>query len=224
MQGQNTAHRDKRCRRKYRIDQNDEVRWLQQYYGCFEKNMLVLDLGCGYGANIDDLLSKGVHVTAADASKEALESVKSSFHPLLVDTVHFDMRHRFPLLDHEFDVIVADLSLHYGKRKTMEHITGEMCRVLKPDGRLIARVNTRQKNPVGYARWEQTPSGLGMKTEEKSFLTVDELLESFSAWNVDYTEEKITHCFAKHRKTIIFTAKLKNGSIPCGKGETVISQ
>ena len=87
--------------------------WLDNYQDILEANQneLILDLGCGTGANTLYLKEKGYQVLATDFSLEALTNVKNNIKNVQVQ--YLNMLEKFPLTDSSFSLIIADLSLHY---------------------------------------------------------------------------------------------------------------
>ena len=89
-----------------------------------------LDIGCGDGWETAALLELGVDVTGIDISAEALARCRQQ-----------SPRARHVLADGEFDLAVAQLSLHYFDRGDTQRALCEIARVLAPGGRLIGCVN-----------------------------------------------------------------------------------
>ena len=111
-------------------------------------HLQILDIGCGTGAMLDDLKPFG-DVVGADFSPEALQfcvtrGVKS---PL----ARADVR-RLPFADNSFDVVTAmDIIEHIDDDKAA---SAEICRVLKPGGRLFVTV------PAFAALWSEHDEAL----------------------------------------------------------------
>ncbi len=98
-----------------------------------------LDVGCGDGWETAALLELGVDVTAIDISAEALARCRQQSpraRHLLADARAMPM-----LRDGEFDLAVAQLSLHYFDREDTRRALCEIARVLAPEGKLIGCVN-----------------------------------------------------------------------------------
>lgn len=122
------------------ITNHENNDWLSSYKDFFTKNKKVLDLGCGNGNNINFILNYTPEIIAADFSLEALKIVNHKFDN--VETISFDMTDTFPFDEDTFDVIVADLSLHYFSWSDTKKIISEISRTLKNKGILIARVHS----------------------------------------------------------------------------------
>lgn len=100
----------------------------------------VLDLGCGIGQYTDYWLRKGFSVTSADISVNALNALKARTPE--ANTVPLDMSEPLPFADGIFDVVFANLSIHYFDEKTTLSLSDEIWRILKPGGLFIGSVNS----------------------------------------------------------------------------------
>jgi len=137
--------------------------WLDKYKNLLEScKSSILDLGCGTGNDTLYLVERGFKVISCDYSEVALEKIKK-FIPK-AETCLLDISKKLPFKNESFDIIIADLSLHYFDDKTTKSIMGEIKRVLKPDGHLIARVNSVEDINHG--------AGQGIKLE-KNFYFVE---------------------------------------------------
>ena len=136
--------------------------WMDKYLKDLDKESFILDLGCGLGNDTKELLDLGYKVFSSDYSQVALEYVKNKFRRASV--VNFDMRSHFPFSSKSFDMIVADLSLHYFSSEETIKVMKEIKRVLKENGILIARVNSI--NDINYG-------SLSKDIIEKHYFMVD---------------------------------------------------
>lgn len=114
--------------------------WLQEYLPLLKYDEMILDLGCGIGANTRYLIEQGFQVLSCDYSLEALKNVKEFIKGS--QTKYLNMNDPFPFNDDSFKVIVADISLHYFLDTKTIQIMKEIRRILKPDGILLARVSS----------------------------------------------------------------------------------
>lgn len=128
--------------------------WLRKYSAHFANCPKVLDLGCGSGSNITFLLSVHAQITAIDYSQVAIDKIKQKWR--LTAFVH-DMRNTLPFGQSTFDVILADLSLHYFSLADTSKIINELYRVSKENGVVVARVNSINDINHGF--------GVGIKLE-----------------------------------------------------------
>lgn len=135
--------------------------WLDDYKDELEKyrNDLILDLGCGIGADTEYLIKNGYKVLSTDYSEEALKSIRENIPGS--QTKYVDMNNPLPFEDNSFPIIVADISLHYFDRATTISLMGEIKRILKSGGYLLARVSSI--NDVNYG------AGSGRQIEERFY-------------------------------------------------------
>lgn len=115
--------------------------------GRIQKDVQLLDAGCGAGRNIAYLMQAGVQVYGADISAEAIERTRrlaSEMAPTLParNFVAADLD-ALPFESGKFDVVLCSAVLHFARSE--EHFKGivrELWRVLKPGGILFARFST----------------------------------------------------------------------------------
>ena len=100
----------------------------------------VLDLGCGAGAFLQEVLkaTPRVRVTGADYSPAMIAVAKARL-PLGSWVVHNMAQQTLPFPTGSFDRVVAQGSLHYlPDRRSAENAIREMLRVAKPGGTVMA--------------------------------------------------------------------------------------
>ena len=114
----------------------------------------ILDLGCGSGNDALYLIEKNKQVISCDISDVAVENVRKNL-PELLDAKCFDMLDGLPFEDGSFDLVIADLCLHYFSEKDTFGILDEIRRVLVPGGRLIARVNSTKDVNYGAGKGDE---------------------------------------------------------------------
>lgn len=135
--------------------------WLDKHQKFFLKdNQTILELGCGMGITTAYLVNKGFDVIATDISEIALEYVNNTIKK--AKTKQMNMLEPFPFKDNQFSIIIADLCLHYFDKQSTKKIMHEIKRILKPNGVLLARVNSKKDSTAGQ----------GIKIE-KNFYFVD---------------------------------------------------
>ncbi|MCL2569616.1 MAG: methyltransferase domain-containing protein [Firmicutes bacterium] len=130
--------------------------WLDKYLHMIPKDDVILELGCGRGNNVKYLLERGFDILATDFSENAINYVSKKFPKS--KTMLLDVNNTFPFKNAQFSVIIADLCLHYFTQQKTEEILKEIKRVLRPNGILLARVNS--KNDIEYG------AGKGKKIEK----------------------------------------------------------
>jgi len=108
------------------------------------KNKKVLDIGCGTGRLISDLLDRGAIITGVDVSKNMLEVARKKF-----PKVHFiegDIR-KIPFKDDSFDFVIATFVIVHLQQCELEKAFDEVYRVLKPSGKFILTNINQKKAP-----------------------------------------------------------------------------
>ena len=145
--------------------------WLDNYSdvidGCQSE---IIDLGCGSGNDTLYLIDKGKKVISCDYSINAINNIKKKF-PEVYDTKCFNMLDGLPFDDNSFDIVIADLSLHYFREEDTFKIINEIKRVLTDKGSLIFRVNSI--NDVNHG------AGEGIEIEHHLYETSDKRLKRF---------------------------------------------
>jgi len=115
--------------------------WLDKYLTLFKNcKTKILDLGCGAGNDTLYLLEKGFRVISCDYAENALANLKRNIPQ--VETLKLDITQKLPFHNEAFDIIIADLSLHYFDDLTTKQIIFEIKRILKTGGYLFVRVNS----------------------------------------------------------------------------------
>jgi|WetSurMetagenome_2_1015567.scaffolds.fasta_scaffold728209_1 SAM-dependent methyltransferase len=139
------------------LGQNSD-QWLSQYSEFFEAGGKVLDLGCGNGSNIPFLLNRNAEIYAVDYSEIAIKHIKNQWD---ITVLLHDIRNPLPFDADSFDLILADLSLHYFPFLETTRIISDLYRVTKARGILIARVNSINDTNHG--------SGIGTEVERNYY-------------------------------------------------------
>jgi ubiquinone/menaquinone biosynthesis C-methylase UbiE len=123
--------------------------WIEKYINIFNKikKGQALDLGCGIGQYTKYLKDKRFNVISLDISEVALEKLKKTISDAI--TINLDMSQQLPFDDNTFELIVANLSIHYFDRNNTIKLLKEIHRVLKKDGYFIGSVNSI----TGYEKW-----------------------------------------------------------------------
>lgn len=115
----------------------EEDLWIEEYTTYFNSTGKCLDLGCGIGQYSKQLIKYGYDVTSADISDIALNKVKD----FNENVVKLDMRDKLPFQNNEFDLVFANLSIHYFPDEDTRKLMIEIKRILKEDGLFIGSVN-----------------------------------------------------------------------------------
>ena len=116
--------------------------WLEKYSDIIEQipKQNALDLGCGLGQYTKYLMDKGFNVMSADISIEVLNKLKSNIQNANIKEL--DMSKPLPFDNNSFDLVFANLSIHYFDSKTTINLLKEIRRILKKDGYFIGSVNS----------------------------------------------------------------------------------
>lgn len=164
----------------YSVGKITHDNWLDDYKHVLDNcKTEVLDLGCGVGNDTLYLTERGFKVIACDYSDVALKHLKEQLKS--VETKWLDISTPLPFKDTTFDLVIADLSLHYFNEKTTIAIMKEIKRILKPNGHLLARVNSIADKNFG--------AGNGQKIEDnyyfvegynKRFFSIEDAKKFFS--------------------------------------------
>ena len=152
----------------------------------------ILDLGCGGGNDTLYLISKGKQVISCDQSPSAINNIRKNF-PEVYDAKCFNMLDGLPFEDEAFDVVIADLCLHYFLKSDTEKILNDIRRILTPGGHLILRVNSI--NDVLHG------AGQGPEIEHhvfemegktiKRFFNEEDIRSFFRDFTIEYLREEI---------------------------------
>ena len=178
--------------------------WIDEYKDYLPSKGLCLDLGCGIGQYTKWFMDNGYDVISSDISKIALEKVKD----INPNIINIDMREKFPFEDEKFDLVFANLSIHYFSDIDTKNIINEVKRILKKDGLFIGSVNGIQ----GLAKIKDTALELDYhfysnKDKLIRLFDVDDVNNYLSVFNVIKVEEKETIRFGNHKNYIIFIVK-----------------
>lgn len=132
---------------KYMTQLQDREDWFAKYSGIIaDIKSTVLELGCGQGNSTVLLVRHGLDVLATDISSAATEHTQKRCN---VKIQQVDIRKKLPFDDESFELIAADLCLHYFTDKKTVEIMKEIKRILRPGGHLFARVNSTEDEKVG---------------------------------------------------------------------------
>lgn len=183
--------------------------WLDRFDEIIMKSQKpILDLGCGSGNDTLYLTSKGKQVIPCDQSETAIEHIKKCF-PEIKDTRCFNMLDGLPFEDHSFDIVIADLSLHYFTRSDTEYILSEIQKVLSSEGHLFARVNSINDINHGAGQGREVEHHL-FETEQgtlKRFFDEADIHNLFSGFKIMYLNEEIMARYQQDKYVFILCVK-----------------
>ena len=151
----------------------------------------VLDLGCGGGNDTLYFIEKGKKVIACDQSMNAINNIQKNF-PEVLEARCFNMLDGFEFEDDSFEIVCADLCLHYFTEKDTRMILNEIRRILVPGGHLFVRVNSVKDVNHGAGQGIETEHHL-YRTEDgmfKRFFDEEDVRRIFSVFDILFCEEQ----------------------------------
>lgn len=152
----------------------------------------ILDLGCGSGNDTLYLINKGKEVISCDQSSNAINNIIKNF-PEIYDTKCFNMLDGMPFNDNSFELIIADLCLHYFKENDTLKILEEIRRILVSGGHLIFRVNSINDINHGAGKGTEIEHHL-YETDDKRlkrFFDETDIRNFFKDFEIEYLNEEI---------------------------------
>lgn len=182
----------------------EEDIWIREYKEYFNRKGKCLDLGCGIGQYSKELMSYGYEVTSSDISDIALEKVKEFNR----NVIKLDMKEKLPFSDNEFDLVFANLSIHYFSDKDTKKLMLEIKRVLKKDGLFIGSVNGLE----GYEKIKDTAIEIEKhywfnKNKYIRLFDKEDLKKYLTIFNIINIEERETIRFEHKKNYLIFFVK-----------------
>lgn len=156
-----------------------------------------LDIGCGHGHNVRLLTDRGIEATAIDFSEHALELCRRTAPG--AKALWADVREPLPFPLHSFEIVVADLSLHYFRLEATGRTVAEIARCLVESGLFLGRFNSVKDRHYGAdsgAVPGDDPNLRLVAGQQKRFFTRACLEGLFtSPWEIVQLEEKETTRF-----------------------------
>ena len=152
----------------------------------------MLELGCGIGLDTAWLQDTGCALASTDRSLERLAQNKRKHQDCCF--VRLDHTRSLPFPDGMFSIVVSGLSLHYFDEQTTRSIAGEIDRILMPQGKLLARLNSTDDLNFGAASGVETEPGyFEIKYKEgfnhKRFFDEEGVRELFSQFHLEHLVE-----------------------------------
>ena len=165
---------------------------------------MCLDLGCGIGQFTKKLMEYGYDVVSADISNIALNKVKEFNNNI----INVDMRKELPFDNNKFDIVFANLSIHYFSDIETKKLISEVQRILKKDGLFIGSVNGIQ----GYEKIKDTAEIIDKHYYSNQgkyirLFDINDVKNYLSDFEFLKLEEKETIRFEHKKNYIIFICK-----------------
>lgn len=178
--------------------------WIREYKKYFSSKGQCLDLGCGVGQYSKELIDYGFDVTSADISDIALKKVKE-FND---NTIKLDMKETFPFSDNIFDMVFANLSIHYFNNADTKNIMKEIKRILKIGGLFIGSVNSIQGiDVIKDTAIEIEPHFYLNKQKYVRLFDKEDLQKYLDIFEILNIEERQTIRFEHKKNYIVFFCK-----------------
>lgn len=182
----------------------EEDLWIEEYKIYLDSKGKCLDLGCGIGQFSKQFIKYGYDVISADISDIALNKVKG----FNENVVKLDMRDKLPFQDNEFDLVFANLSIHYFSDEDTRKLMLEIKRILKEDGLFIGSVNgieglkviRNEAKEIEYHFYEY-------KDKLIRLFDINDVKKYLSNFNIIKIDERETIRFEHKKNYIVFIVK-----------------
>lgn len=157
----------------------------------YPKGGRVLEIGTGTGNDGLWLAEQGYVVTQTDFIDDMFSAIKKHANDrgVKVELKQLDVRNLSEIASESFDVVHANLSLHYFDIQTTKQIFSEIHRVLKNDGVLSALCNSTE-DPECQEGEKIEKNFYKLNGIEKRFLDVDTALELTQAFEPIVVDNK----------------------------------
>lgn len=183
--------------------------WLERFSTIIDNcDGAILDIGCGRGNDTKYFIEKGKKVIACDQSPNAITYIKGSF-PEVYETRCFNFLDGFDFDDLSFDIICADLCLHYFSMADTDYILEELNRIMKSDGHLFVRVNSLKDTLHGAGQGPEIEKHLYQMEDGtiKRFFDSEDIEDIFSDFDIQFCEEQSMDRYSKPKT--VFTLHLR---------------
>ena len=180
--------------------ENIEDSWIDKYSDIiFAYKGKLLDLGCGVGQYSKHFYDNGFDVTSADISERALEYLSEKYEG--IETARIDMTEPLPFADKSFDVVFANLSIHFFSENDTRSLIAEVKRILKDNGIFVGSCNSSKA--YKYIQDKSTVIENGFYREEGGrtvrLFDKDQFDTFFADWNKVILSEVETVRFNKSK-------------------------
>lgn len=121
---------------KNKADLKEPSDFAKEVLQLFNKQMNILELGCGSGTDSYFFAEHGHSVLGTDFSEIVVIRDQDSYHIPELSFQVVDISQKLPFDDSTFDCVYARLSLHYFSDLVTKKVFKEIYRILKPSGYL----------------------------------------------------------------------------------------
>lgn len=181
--------------------------WIDEYNEYLKNNGKCLELGCGIGQYSKRFMEYGYEVISTDISDIALNEVKK----INKNTKKLDMSEPLPFKDNEFDLVFANLSIHYFSEKVTKQLIEEIFRVLKKEGLFVGSVNgTEGYNHIKDTAIEIENNFYFNKNKYIHLFDEKELNKYFNKFDIKRIERREVERFDHNKNYWIFIVKKYN--------------
>ena len=180
--------------------------WIDEYKKYFSNAGICLDLGCGIGQFTKKFMEYGYSVISADISKIALSKVQDFNRNI----AHIDMRKPLPFDDDKFDLVFANLSIHYFSNLETKNLILEIQRILKKGGLFVGSVNSIK----AYEKIKSKAKEIGyhyyfINSKRIRLFDIQDVKNYLNRFKVLKVQERETVRFEHDKNYIVFIARKK---------------
>lgn len=192
---------------KEHIDKElEDDMWIDEYKKYFSNAGICLDLGCGIGQFTKKFMEYGYSVISADISKIALSKVQDFNRNI----AHIDMRNPLPFDDDKFDLVFANLSIHYFSNLETKNLILEIQRILKKGGLFVGSVNSIK----AYEKIKSKAKEIGyhyyfINSKRIRLFDIQDVKNYLNRFKVLKVQERETVRFGHDKNYIVFIARKK---------------
>ena len=114
-----------------------EINYLRK---CIKGNSVILDIGCGFGRNIKELINGDRELVGIDCDKSVLEVAKKNLAPYKNIDLFLEKAEKLHFKNNTFDYVICMGNTFGDMLSTKTEVLNEMKRVTKKRGKIIISV------------------------------------------------------------------------------------